>query len=277
MNTLSPQPAFATRPDTGSIHNASPTSPWVVTGVIVRRELLLFVRQPSRIAAAIGTPCLLWLFLGSGFAQSFRAPAQLGEASYASYLLPGMMTLVAVFAAIFSSISIIEDRREGWLQSVLVSPAPRWSIALGKTLGGAIVAWVQAALLLAAAPLLDIHLTFGAVLLTLFAVAVTSIAMTAIGVAFAWRTETTAAFHAVMNLVFMPAWLLSGALFPPQGAAGWLEVVVHLNPLSWCTQAIRGPLLGQPSLLALVGSLVFAGAAIAWATWVVSAPTKRTA
>ncbi len=272
MSTLSPQPSFATNP--AAAVGGPLTSPWVVTGVIVRRELILFVRQPARVAAAIGTPCLLWLFMGSGFAQSFR-PERLGEASYASYLLPGMMTLVAVFAAIFSSISIIEDRRGGWLQSVLVSPAPRWSIALGKTLGGAIVAWAQAALLLAAAPLLGIHLTFGAAILALFAVAVTSVAMTAIGVAFAWRTETTAAFHAVMNLVFMPAWLLSGALFPPEGASAWLELVVRLNPLSWCTQAIRGPLLGEPSLTALAGSLVFAGAALACATWIVSAPTKR--
>ncbi len=273
MGTLSPQPAFATAP--AAAVDRSLTSLWIVTGVIVRRELILFVRQPARVAAAIGTPCLLWLFMGSGFARSFRPPVQLGEASYASYLLPGMMTLVAVFAAIFSSISIIQDRRDGWLQSVLVSPAPRWSIALGKTLGGAIVAWAQAALLLAAVPLLDIHLTFWAAILALFAVAVTSVAMTAIGVAFAWRTETTASFHAVMNLVFMPAWLLSGALFPPQGASAWLGLVVRLNPLSWCTQAIRGPLLGEPSFTALAGSLVFAGAALACATWIVSAPTKR--
>ncbi len=273
MSTLSPQPSFATNPAGGV--DRSPTSPWVVTGVIVRRELILFVRQPARVAAAIGTPCLLWLFMGSGFAQSFRPPEQLGDASYASYLLPGMMTLVAVFAAIFSSISIIQDRRDGWLQSVLVSPAPRWSIALGKTLGGAIVAWAQAALLLAAAPLLDIHLTFWAAILALLGVAATSIAMTAVGVAFAWRTETTAAFHAVMNLVFMPAWLLSGALFPPQGASAWLGLVVRLNPLSWCTQAIRGPLLGEPSFTALAGSFIFAGAALACATWIVSAPTKR--
>ena len=273
MSTLSPQPSFATNPAAGV--DRSLTSPWVVTGVIVRRELILFVRQPARVAAAIGTPCLLWLFMGSGFAQSFRPPEQLGDASYASYLLPGMMTLVAVFAAIFSSISIIQDRRDGWLQSVLVSPAPRWSIALGKTLGGAIVAWAQAALWLAAAPLLDIHLTFWAAILALLGVAATCIAMTAVGVAFAWRTETTAAFHAVMNLVFMPAWLLSGALFPPQGASAWLGLVVRLNPLSWCTQAIRGPLLGEPSFTALAGSFIFAGAALACATWIVSAPSKR--
>ena len=159
---------------------------------------------------------------------------------------------------------------------MLVSPAPRWSIAVGKTIGGATVAWLQAALLLAAAPLFDIRLTLGAVIVALFATALTSIAMTAVGIAFAWRTETTGAFHAVMNLVFMPAWLLSGALFPPQGAAGWLEVIVRINPLSWCTQAIRGPLVGQPSYTALAAAILFAAAALSWAIWTVSKPSKRT-
>ncbi len=252
----------------------SSSSGWVVTLVIVRRELILFVRQPARIAAAIGTPCLFWLFMASGFAQSLK-PEHLGETSYGTYLLPGMMTLVAVFAAIFSSISIIEDRREGWLQAVLVSPAPRWSIALGKILGGAVVAWVQAAFLLAAAPLLDIELSLTAILLSLIGVAVTSFAMTAVGVAFAWRTETTAAFHAIMNLVFMPAWLLSGSLFPPAGSSAWLGLLVKLNPLSWCTQSIRGPLMGESSISALLAAIAFAAASLAIATWIVSSQSKR--
>ena len=252
----------------------SSTSGWLVTLVIVRRELILFVRQPARIAAAIGTPCLFWLFMASGFANSLK-PEHLGDTSYGTYLLPGMMTLVAVFAAIFSSISIIEDRREGWLQAVLVSPASRWSIALGKILGGAIVASAQAALLLATAPLLDIEINLTVIVLALIGVGVTSFAMTAMGVAFAWRTETTAAFHAIMNLVFMPAWLLSGSLFPPVGSSVWLGWLVRLNPLSWCTQSIRGPLMGDTSIIPLLAAIAFAAASLVAATWIVSAQSKQ--
>ena len=72
-----------------------------------------------------------------------------------------------------------------------------------------------------------------------------------LGVAFAWRSETTAGFHAVMNLVFLPMWLLSGAFFPPDGAAGWLALLMRVNPLTWCTQAIRGPLLEEGGGLGL--------------------------
>jgi ABC-2 type transport system permease protein len=244
-------------------------SGWRIAAVLCRREVLRFLRQPAQIGAALGTPVLLWLFLGSGFTSSFR-PAGLGETSYAAFLLPGMTALVAVFTAIFSSISIIEDRQEGWLQSVLVSPAPRWSIALGKTAGGSLIAWVQAAMLLPAAPLLGTPLTVGAVLVILLALALTSFAMTALGVACAWRSETSGGFHAVMNLVFMPMWLLSGAFFPPEGASVWLGWIMRVNPLTWCVEAIRSPMFGRVPPWSLLGAALFATAMIAVATAIVS-------
>ena len=257
---------------------------WLVAAVMARRELIRFARQPARIAGAIGTPCVLWVFMAGGFAGALRPdlgldPGELtrhlGDVGYAAFLLPGMMTLVAVFGAIFSSLSVIEDRNEGWLHVALVSPAPRWSIAVGRIVGGAIVAWGQAALLLALVPVLGIRLTVPSVVLTLAGLAVTSVAMTAIGLAFAWRTETTGGFHAVMNLIFMPLWLLSGSIFPVAGAAWWLRGLTTLNPLAWCTQSIRGPLLGAASGGALAGACAFAAAALAVAVWVVAAPGKR--
>ncbi|HVP73196.1 MAG TPA: ABC transporter permease [Phycisphaerales bacterium] len=231
-----------------------------VAMVIARRDLTRFLRQPARIAAAIGTPLLLWVFLGSGFAGSFR-PAGLGEVSYSAFMLPGAITLTAVFAAIFSSISIIEDRNEGWLQAALVSPAPRWSIALGKILGSSLLSFVQSAVMLLALPLLHLEVTASAVLLSLLALALTAFAMTAMGFVFAWHSETTASFHAVMNIVFMPMWLLSGAFFPPTANAGGARILTYLmriNPLTWCTQAIREPILGHDARLWLGLAAAFA-------------------
>ncbi len=243
----------------------------VVATVLFRRELVRFVRQPMRLVAAVGTPCVLWLFLAGGFAEALR-PQHLGEGSYASFLLPGMMTLVAVFAAIFSSMSIIEDRNDGWLAAVLVSPVPRWAIALGRITGAAVVAWAQGAVLLLLAPLLDVSLSISSVLATLTGLAVTSLGMTAVGMAFAWRTETSAGFHAVMNLVFAPLWLLSGSIFPVQGAAPWLARVIGLNPVTWCTQSIRGPLAGTPWTTSLIAAALFAGAALLTTIWIVARP-----
>ena len=253
--------------------NAAEARGLVVTAVLIRRELVRFVRQPARIVAAIGTACVLWLFLASGFAEALR-PQHLGDASYATFLLPGMMTLVAVFAAVFSSMSIIEDRNDGWLAAVLVSPVPRWAIAFGRITGAAIVAWAQGALLLLLAPLLDVSLSLPSAAIALIGLGVTSLGMTAVGVAFAWRTETTAGFHAVMNLVFAPLWMLSGSIFPVQGAAPWLARLTSLNPLTWCTQSIRGPLASTPWTWSLIAAAAFAVAAVLVATWVVARPTK---
>jgi ABC-2 type transport system permease protein len=244
-------------------------SGWRIALVIARRDLVRFLRQPARIAAAIGTPLLFWAFMGGGFAGSFR-PAGLGETSYAGFLLPGMITLVAVFSAIFSAFSIIEGRNEGWLQTVLVSPAPRWAIALGKISGSSLLAFVQAAMLMLALPFLDLKVTIAGVGASLLALAITSFAMTAMGLLFAWRSETTASFHAIMNIVFMPMWLLSGAFFPPtpstEGGASALTWLMRINPLTWCTQAMREPLLNRDATMWLLASLAFAMVMFALAT-----------
>jgi ABC-2 type transport system permease protein len=246
----------------------------VVAAVLMRRELVHFVRQPMRIVAAVGTACVLWVFLGAGFAEALQ-PRHLGQGSYASFLLPGMMSLVAVFAAVFSGISIIEDRNDGWLAAVLVAPVPRWAIATGRIAGAALVAWAQAAVLLPLALLLRVHLTVGTASAALLGLAVMSLGMTALGVAFAWRTETSAGFHGVMNLVFAPLWLLSGSIFPVQGAAPWLAVVTRLNPLTWCTEAIRGPMAGTPWAWPLLAAAAFAAAAVLVAIWIVGRPVRN--
>lgn len=250
-----------------------PASGSRVAIVIARRELLRFWRQPARIAAAIGTPLLLWLLMASGLASSFSRVGD-GEVGYAAFLLPGMMTLVAVFSAIFSSISVIEDRNEGWLQSVLVAPVPRWSIAGGKVLGGSIMAFAQAMLLLPALPLLGVELEPLGVGVAILALGVTCIATTAMGVAFAWVCETTSSFHAVMNLVFMPMWLLSGAFFPMGGASPWLAWLMRANPLAWATSAIRNPIIGEAWPVWLGLTAVFALVMLCIAVWVVARPRR---
>lgn len=233
--------------------------------VMARRELVRFIRQPGRVAGAIGTPVLLWIFLASGFVDSVRSET-VGGTSYAAFLLPGMISLTAVFAAILSSIAVIEDRHAGWLQAALVSPAPRWSLAIGQVLGGATIAFAQAAILLLAIPLLDLAPNVLAIVASLVGVFATSMAMASLGIIFAWRVESSAAFHAVMNLVFMPLWLLSGAFMPADGGATWFTTIVKLNPLHWCTEAIRQPLTGGawlvPMLIACAFALFTAGLAV---------------
>ena len=207
---------------------------------LATREVVRFVRQPSRVVAGIGTPLLLWGFLASGFAQTFSGVGS-GDASSALFLLPGIATLVAVFSSIFAAMSLIEDRREGFLQSVLVSPAAWWSVVGAKALGGGLIATAQAWLVLLAAPLVG-QVSVTGLLLAGLALALTAVAVTCLGLAAAWWVNSSEGFHGVMNLVLLPMWLLSGAFFPPEGAAGWLRVVMWCDPLRWPTEAVRSAL-----------------------------------
>ena len=215
------------------------------------REVRRLVRQPLRIAVAIATPAMMWLFIASGFANAIRPEAIGGEGSLSLYLLPGMAALVVLFNAIFASISLIEDRHAGFLQAVLVSPAPRWSMAAGKLLGGGMLGFVQAMVLLALSPLVGAELSVAGVLAAAGALACLSVGITGLGLAAAWKVDSAAGFHGVMNLVLMPMWLLSGAIFPVDGASGWLRALVVVNPLAWCQRAVGAGLDGSWDGLAL--------------------------
>lgn len=253
---------------------------------LARRELVRFVRQPSRVASALGTPVLFWFLLGSGMGESFRAESGYSGAEGASFLeffFPGALILTIVFASVFSSISIIQDRQQGFLQAVLVAPVPRTSIVAGKVLGSAILAVFQAALFLALAPLAGIALTVPSFALALGWLALVSVALSGLGFAFAWRIDSVQGYHGIMNLLLMPMWLLSGALFPPAGVHGWLVPVVRANPLTYAVEGLRsslylpeggtGPFVSMP--LSLLVTLAFGALTIGGATWAVGSRGPR--
>lgn len=243
---------------------------------LARRELIRFARQLARIVAAVGTALILWLVVGGGL----RGSVQLSEGAsgdvasdYWAYLVPGVATLAVMFSAIFSNISAIEDRREGFLQAVLVAPAPRWSIALGIVGGGAFVAWLQGLLLVPLVAFSGATLTLGGVALAASMLATTAIALQSLGLCFAWRLRDAGSFHAVMNLVFMPLWLLSDAFLPVRGAAEPLATIIRLNPLSWCGRAVRDGLLGTigpQTATSAAGAVAFAAGCTLAAILVVS-------
>jgi ABC-2 type transport system permease protein len=198
------------------------------------RDLIRFWRERTRVFGFLGTPLIFWLVVGSGFGN-------LG------YYFPGSLTLTVMFSAIFSMISLIEDRREGFLLSMMVSPAPRSSMVMGKVLGSSILAWLQSMALLVFIPVTGFSMTpvrFIELAAVLFAIAFT---FTSIGFYFAWKMDTTQGFHAIMNLVLFPLWMVSGALFPIQGAHGWMQWLMRLNPMTYALGAVKRLL--QPELL----------------------------
>jgi ABC-2 type transport system permease protein len=203
-----------------------------------RRELVRFIRQPSRIASAVATPLVFWLLIGTGLTSSFRLPGA-EDLTFLEYFFPGTIVLLVLFASIFANISVIEDRHSGFLQAVLVAPIGRSSLVLGKVLGATTLSWLQGSLFLLLAPVAGVSMSATSLIAALGIVALMALGLTAIGFAMAWKVDSTQGFHAVMNLLLIPMWLLSGAFFPATGAPAWLGWVMRLNPLTYGTAALR--------------------------------------
>ncbi len=223
---------------------------------LAHREILRFRRQPSRVVGAILPPLLAWGLVGTGFGTSFQVPGAAASGGYSSYFFPGTVVLVVLFAAIFSTISVIEDRREGFLQAVLVAPLSPFSLVAGKVLGGTALGMLQGGILLALLPITGFHGTLPRLATALLVLFLMAFALTGLGFSIAWMLESTQGFHAVMNLFLLPMWLLSGAFFPLHGAPPWLRGLMALNPLTYGVAALRRGLSreGAPGLETLPGA-----------------------
>src|SRR5713226_3072066 len=203
------------------------------------RELVRFYRQRARVVGVIASPLVFWVVIGSGFGSSFRSGDAAGQQHYLDYSYPGFLIMIVLFTSIFTMMSVIEDRKEGFLLSVLVAPVPRSAIVLGKVLGGTTLSAVQGLIFLLFAPFVGVHLGIGDFLLVVLTVFLVSFALTALGFAIAWPMDSTQAFHAIINLFLIPLWLLSGALFPLSGASGWIQFLMYVNPLTYGVEALR--------------------------------------
>ncbi|HQX52979.1 MAG TPA: ABC transporter permease [Planctomycetaceae bacterium] len=263
---------------------------------LTKRELIRFLRQRTRVIGAVGQPVIFWILFGAGLRSSFNAPSwadSLSHAvSYQEYFLPGVAVLIVLFTAIFSTISIIEDRREGFLQGILVAPVSRLSIVLSKLVAGTILAILQAGLFLIIGPLISavgigspMEVTWSVTRMLMASGFLVLIAaeLTALGFIIAWPMNSTQGFHAVMSIFLMPMWLVSGALFPG-GDSGWLFWLIRTNPLTYGVAGLRRMLYEEtlpvtpelPSMAACVAVTVAATVSFtALSAWLVSRSSVR--
>lgn len=276
---LASSPSAASRDHQGADAEdpGTPLISWSAVRALAGRELVRFFRQRSRLIGAVAQPVLFWILFGAGLHGSFTppdwAPADL---SYQRYFFPGVAVMIVLFTAIFATISVIEDRREGFLQGVLVAPVSRLSIVLGKVLGGAAIAWLQAGLFLALAPTQGMPLSFPGIVWVLLFLGLLAVGLTALGFLLAWRLDSTQGFHAIMSVFLFPMWLLSGAFFPPADS-GWLAWIMRLNPLTYGVAGLRRLLYlpetlpitpGLPSLaVCLMVTLAFTTVCVVFASW----------
>ena len=249
-----------------------------------RREIIKFIRDKSRVFGALAQPILFWLLLGLGFQNSFSMAGMENSVSYLEYLYPGIVALMILFTAIFTTISVVEERQEGFLQAALVAPVSRFAFVFGNALGGTTLALLQVILLLLLIPFLGLSISLVGIGILLFSSFLLGISFSALGFAIAWKMETTRGFHAIMNLFLLPMWLLSGAFFPPEGASALLQWCIRLNPVSYTVSAMREglyfPANSTESIvtlpLAITISLLFALAMTFFAVYTVRKPLYST-
>jgi len=264
----------------------TPAASLLALWTLWQRELVRFFRQRSRVVGTLATPVMFWLVLGSGLNEAFRpAPdgaPQGGSLGYLAYFFPGMVLLMVLFTAVFSTISVIEDRHEGFLQGVLVSPAPRLTIVLGKILGGATIATLQGVVLLAIWPVVGPWPGAAAMAGAVAALFVLALGLTALGLCIAWPMDSAAGFHAIMNLGLMPIWFLSGAVFPVATAPLWMQWLMRINPLTYGHATLAGllypateramlvtPTMAWPVTGATVAALILLSG------WIAAKPSRR--
>jgi daunorubicin resistance ABC transporter membrane protein len=219
-------------------------------GVLWRRDVMRFLRQPSRVIGALGQPIIIWLVIGSGMASTFKMPGN--DVGYLEFFFPGVVMMVLLFASIFSTVSVIEDRHQGFLQAVMAGPGSRTALVLGKCAGSATVALIQAALLLCLAPMAGFSLLQINWPLLLAVLGVTSFGLTALGVTVAWWLDNLQAFHAIQMTVLVPLWLVSGAMFPA-GDNPVFVAIMRLNPMAYAVSAARHAFYSGHAALGVTG------------------------
>jgi ABC-2 type transport system permease protein len=249
-----------------------------VIGVMWRREMLRYLRDRSQLFGGVSRTVLWLVILGFGLGAALR---EIEGYTYAQYILPGVITLNVLFAALQCAIALVWDREVGLLREVVVSPAPMLSVTLGKLLGGATVSVIQGSIPLLFAPFIGVRLGVLSVLGAWAVMFFMGIMMTALGVIIAARLKTFEGFGSISNGVIQPLYFLSGSIFPLRGVIGgvgflqipdalreelrragifaigggwvvqlpvWIQALVYANPVSYQLDLLRYVLLGFQQL-----------------------------
>jgi ABC-2 type transport system permease protein len=205
--------------------------------IVCHRELLRWVKDRRRLAAGLVQP-LLWLFvLGTGLSQVVAVGPD--DVDFRTFLFPGVLATSVMFTAVFSGVSVVWDREFGFLREMLVAPIRRSSIMAGKCFGGAIVATVQAVVILALAGLCGIPYSPVLMIELLAVLFLAALAITAFGLLLGARVANIQSVMPVIQTVVTPMMFLSGALYPTAGLPAWLAFATKINPVTYAVNPMR--------------------------------------
>jgi len=224
------------------------------------RQIKRYIRSRSRVVASLAQPLIFLFVMGFGFGPTY---AKAGNGNYIQFLAPGIVAMAILFTAVFSGIEILWDRQFGFLKETLVAPVSRAQIVLGRTLGGATVAMLQGLIVFLFCLLAGFRIeSFSLLPLALVFMFFIALLFTALGTIFGSVLEDMQAFPLLMNFLVMPLFFLSGALFPANGLPVAMRIIMHLDPLSYGVDGLRGA-LAQGFVFGPGADLTFLGIAAA--------------
>jgi ABC-2 type transport system permease protein len=232
--------------------------------IVWYRELIRFKSDRLRFVTSLVQPVLFLFVLGTGLGQLAGAGLPSGI-SFKTFVYPGVLAMSVLFTAIFSAASIVWDREFGFLREMLVAPVSRSAIVIGKCLGGATVATFQGIIILALAG--AAHVPYDPILfLTVIGeLLLLSFTLTAFGVMMAARIKQMQAFMALTQMLVMPLFFLSGALYPLNGLPAWLAVLTRFDPLTYIVSPMRYAVFSHLSVSP--AAMSFLAPNVTWDGW----------
>jgi len=233
--------------------------------IVWYRELIRFRSDRVRIVTQLVQPLLFLFVLGAGLEQLSSASTH--GVDLKTFIYPGILCMSVMFTAMFSAASIVWDREYGFLREMMVAPVRRSSIVIGKCVGGATVAGFQGVIMIALAPVVGVPYSLTLVLGVLALQLLLAFSITAFGVMVAARISQIQSFMGVMQLVVMPMFFLSGALYPVADLPGWLAVLNRLDPLTYAVEPMRTLVFAHLDLSSAAEASLNPG--VTWFGWTV--------
>jgi ABC-2 type transport system permease protein len=249
-----------------SVPQRSLTRDMRAVSIVWRRELLRFQADRLRIVSSLIQPVLFLLVLGTGLSRLAGRGLPPGL-SFNTFIYPGVLCMSVLFTSLFSAGSIVWDREFGFLREMLVAPVSRSALVIGKCLGGATVATIQGLVILALAGVVHVPYNPMLFLTVIGELLLLSFTLTAFGIAVAARITQMQAFMALTQMLVMPLFFLSGALYPLNGLPRWLAIVTRFDPLSYIVDPMRHAVFSHLSIPAATARSIAPG--ISWNGWVV--------
>jgi len=218
------------------------------------RDLIKFIRDKPRLLGSFAMPIMFLVIFGSGMSGALTSMfntggmQQFADFNYVSFIFPGIIAMTVFSTSIFSALSVVTDKEEGYMKEILVSPVSRTNVAIGKILGSTTVAVIQGLLMLVFVPIIGVEVTLKSILLLIPAMVMVAFTLSSIGLLVASTLKTSTGFQAVIQVIIFPMLFLSGAFFPLNGMPGWMNALVKINPMTYAVDMFKHIMLDVGSM-----------------------------